>query len=321
MLFKKRALIFGISGQDGSYLAKLLQKKNYLVFGTSRNPKKIHNLKKIGLTKIKVFKIDNNDYDEVYKTIKKSRCNQIYYLSGVSSVSLSNKIPFKTIFDNTNALFNIYESCKKLDKKIRIYSSSSSECFGNQKKKIDDKTKHDPLSPYGLSKSINYHLTKHYRSNLGLFCVTGFSFNHDSILRPNNYVLKKVIKFCSNKKNINKKLSLGNINIVRDWGWAPEHVNFIYKILQLKKPSDFVIGTGKSTSLKKIIELIFQRYGFKTSKNIKIDKKKFRKNDIKKNCANISKLKLKLNDYPKTKINHLIDRIIYKNFNRKSKIL
>ena len=319
MLVKKRALIFGISGQDGSYLAKLLQNKNYLVFGTSRNLNRIRNFKKIDLTKIKVFKVNNNDYKQVLNTIKKSRCNEIFYLSGVSSVSLSNKFPFKTIFDNTNGLFNIYEACKKLNKNIKIYSASSSECFGNQKKKkINEQTPHAPLSPYALSKSINYHITKHYRNNVGLFCITGFSFNHDSILRPDNYVLKKVIKFCSNIKNTNKKIVLGNIKIMRDWGWAPEHVSFIYRVLQLKKPDDFVIGTGKSTSLKKIIKLIFKKYGFKISKNIKVDKRKFRKNDIKKNCADVSKLKLKLNDHPKTSLNDLIDKITYTNFNKEN---
>jgi GDPmannose 4,6-dehydratase len=309
----KKALIFGLSGQDGSYLARLLIEKNYFVYGTTRRKKKnIINFKKLEIKKknYKIFTINLNNYKEVKKIIKFCNCTEIYYLSGVSSVFYSNLHPLKCVEDNTKGIFNILESCRELKIKARIYNAASSECFGNIKNRIDEKTSFNPLSPYGLSKTINYYIANHYKKNFKLYVSTGFSFNHDSPLRPKEYVLKKIINFCKSKNSKYKKLRLGNVDISRDWGWAPEHVKFIYKILRLSKPNDFVIGTGKSYILRKLIITLFKKYNLDFKNNIDFCKKNFRKNDIIKNCSNPNKLKRFFKNYPKTSVKTILDKLI-----------
>jgi len=309
----KKALIFGVSGQDGSYLAKILIEKNYLVYGTTRGKKKyIINFKKLKIKKkkYKIFKINTNNYKEVKRIIKFCNCKEIYYLSGVSSVSYSNLYPLKCLEDNTKGIFNILESCRELKIKARIYNAASSECFGNIKNKIDEKTSFNPLSPYGLSKTINYYIASHYKKNFRLHVSTGFSFNHDSPLRPKEYVLKKIINFCKNKNSKYKKLQLGNVDISRDWGWAPEHVKFIYKILRLRKPNDFVIGTGKSYKLRKLIVMLFKKYNLDFKNNVDVNKNIFRKNDIIKNSSKPNKLKKFFKNCPNTTVMEVLDKLI-----------
>ena len=310
MLYKKRALIFGISGQDGSYLAKLLLEKKYEVFGTVRKIRKIKNFKILSLKNIKIFKVNINNYKKVQEIIKYSRCSEIYYLSGVSSVQYSNFHALKTLEDNTKGFFNICEACRELGIKVKIYNALSSECFGNKNKRINEKTSFDPLSPYALSKTINYYIANHYKKNFNFFISNGFSFNHDSFLRPNDYILKKIIIFCKNRKKKNTKLELGNINVSRDWGWAPEHVKFIYKILKLKSPDDFIIGTGKTTRLKKLISIVFKKFKLNIIDNIKVNKNFIRPNDIKKNFSNPAKLKSFFGTIPSTKVEDIIEKLI-----------
>ena len=314
MYFKKKvALIFGISGQDGIYLSKLLIDKNYTVIGTSRIKRnKISDLKKVGITKkINIHKINPQNKKEVQKIIKLTRCNEIYYFSGISSVSYSFKHPEETIIANTRGIINILESCRMISKKIKIYNASTGECFGSSKKSINENSTFLPNSPYALSKTINSYIVKNYRDNLGMWVVNGFSFNHDSPLRPKNYILKKISNYVKIKPKT--KLEVGNINISRDWSWAPEHINFIYKIMQLKKPEDFIIGTGHSQTLKKIINHLFKSFNIKTN-NVKINKKFFRRNDIKFSNANPKKLKKRFNIIPSTNVETIINNMIDNKF-------
>ena len=311
MSYKKKILIFGIAGQDGSYLTKLLLKKKFKVYGVVQKRKKLNNFKILGIKGVKIFRADTNDFHQVKSIISSNIFIEIYYLSGVSSVSYSNTHSLKTIENNCRGIFNILESCKQLNRKPKIYNAASSECFGNAKKLINEKTPFNPLSPYALSKVINYYITEHYKKNFKFSVYTGFSFNHDSPLRPNSYALKKIINFAKNRNNQNKILQLGNIDISRDWGWAPEHVKFIYKILRLKKPHDFIIGTGKTMKLRKLINMIFEEYNLSTKKNLKINKNFIRKNDIIKNCADPKKLRKFFNDYPKTEVKNILNNLIH----------
>jgi len=313
------ALIFGITGQDGSYLSQLLLSKNFKVFGTSRRLKKKYpNFEKLELNynKIKIFQLAKTNENKITKIINKTKCSHIFYLSGISSVAESHIYRKKTLLVNTSGLVDILESCRKIKKKIKIYNASSSECYGNQgNTKINELTKFNPDSPYALSKVINYHLTKNYRDNLGLWIANGISFNHDSPLRPNNFVFKKIIngvKKIESKKV--KYLELGNLNISRDWGWAPEHINYIYKIIMKKKPSDYVIGTGTKTKLKVILKKIFKIKKLSLKKNLRINKKYFRPNDIISNCADINKLKKNFNNYPNTNIDTIIENFLKNNY-------
>ena len=311
MLFKKKALIFGINGQDGSYLARFLNIKNYKVYGTSRKKRKFLNLKKLNLNnKLTVFKVNPANAEEVKSVIKKTRCNEIYYFSGISSVNHSFYKPFETMNENTIGLFNILESCRELNFKGKIYNAGSSECFGNSTKKINELTPFNPVSPYGLSKVICHYLIKSYRENFGLWCCTGFSFNHESLLRTENFILIKIIntvkKIATNPKY---RLRIGDINISRGWGWAPEFVEIFWKILQLKKPEDFIIGTGEKKKLKDLINYIFRKYNLNYKKYIIFDKKFLRKNDIKQNCADNYKLLKTLKLKELKKCNFVIDKI------------
>jgi GDPmannose 4,6-dehydratase len=312
MLYRKRALIFGVYGQDGSYLAHFLNTKNYKVFGTSRKIKKCLNFKKLNLNnKLTVLRVNPANAEEVKSVIKKTGCNEIYYFSGISSVNESFYKPFETLNVNTTGLFNILESCRELNFKGKIYNAGSSECFGNSKKKINELTPFNPVSPYGLSKVICHYLIKSYRENFGLWCCTGFAFNHESLLRTENFIFIKIInaakKIANNQK---QRLRLGDINISRDWGWAPEFVEIFWKILQLKKPDDFIIGTGEKKKIKDIISYVFSSYNLNYKKYLIFEKKFLRKNDIKKNCANNYKLlkTLKLKEFKK--YNFVIDKIL-----------
>ena len=314
------ALIFGITGQDGSYLSKLLLSKNFKVFGTTRKLKKKYpNFEKLKLnnSKIKIFSLTKTSEGKITKIINKINCTHIFYLSGISSVAVSHIYRKKTLLVNTAGLVDILESCRKIKRKIKIYNASSSECYGDQgKKKINELTKFKPSSPYALSKVINYHITKNYRDNLGMWIANGISFNHDSPLRPNNFVFKKIINGVKKIKNKKiKYLELGNLNISRDWGWAPEHIKYIYKIIMKKNPSDYVIGTGTKTKLKVILKKIFKIKKLSLKKNLKINKKYFRPNDIISNCANIKKLKKNFNDYPNTNIDTIIEKFLKNSYN------
>ena len=310
----KKALIFGISGQDGAYLAKLLIKKKYLVYGTVRRKKILVNFEKLQILKkkYKIFKINPINFTAVYELIKKTNCNEIYYFSGISSVGKSFLSREKTLSVNIGGFLNIAESCRILNKKIKIYNACSSESFGFLKnKKIDETSALNPQSPYGLSKAVNLLLAKNYRDNLGLHIVNGISFNHDSPLRNKSFVLKKI---SSNIKKLvkdkNYKIELGNIDISRDWGWTPEHINFIYKLMQLKKADDYVIATGKTTSLRNLIKIIFDKNNIKIKDKIIINKKYFRNNEILSNSANIKKIKSVLGDAPKTDAKTLVSKLI-----------
>ena len=267
--------------------------------------------------KIKIFSLTKTSEDKITKIINKINCTHIFYLSGISSVAVSHIYRKKTLLVNTSGLVDILESCRKIKRKIKIYNASSSECYGDQgKKKINELTKFKPSSPYALSKVINYHITKNYRDNLGMWIANGISFNHDSPLRPNNFVFKKIINGIKKIKNKKiKYLELGNLNISRDWGWAPEHIKYIYKIIMKTNPSDYVIGTGTKTKLKVILKKIFKIQKLSLKKNLKINKKYFRPNDIISNCANIKKLKKNFNDYPNTNIDTIIEKFLKNSYN------
>ena len=313
LIYMKKALIFGISGQDGAYLAKLLIKKKYLVYGTVRRIKKLVNFNRLQISKknYKIFKINPSNFTEVYQLIKKTNCDEIYYFSGISSVGKSFFNKEKTLSSNIDGFVNIVESCRILKKKIKIYNACSSESFGYLKnKKINETSKVNPKSPYGLSKGVNFFLAKNYRDNLGLYIVNGISFNHDSPLRNKSFVLKKI---SSNIKKLIKykdyKIELGNIDVSRDWGWTPEHVSFIHKLMQLKKSDDYVIATGKTTSLRNLIKIIFEQNNIKIKDKIIINKKNFRSNEILSNSANINKIKKTLGDAPKTDVKTIISKL------------
>ena len=259
---KKKAFIIGITGQDGSYLSKLLIKKKFIVYWYTRSivSNNLKNLIKLNiLNKIKIKKYNHNNPEVVLNDIKKIKPDQIYYFSGQSSVGKSFLKPLETYKSNVDLLFLILE-LMRTNKfyKIKFYNSSSTDSFGQTKKILkNEKDLFFPHSPYGNAKSFSFWLTKYYRENYDLNSKSGILSNHESPLRNKNFVLKRIIDFVKKRKS-NSILKLGNISIYRDWGWAPEYVEAIYKINNSKSKKDYIVGTGKISSLKYIVNKIFK---------------------------------------------------------------
>lgn len=315
---RKKALIFGVSGQDGSYLTKLLIQKKYIVYGTTRSKNKyIKNFKKLSInkTKVKIFVVNHFQKKKIETIIRKIKCDEIYYFSGVSSVSESFKKENLTIESNVTGLINILDAVNKIDKKIKVFNPISTDCFGDQKKSISENSKFDPSSPYALSKVINYYIGENYKNNLKLWVSNSFISNHNSLLRNKQFIFGKIINYI-NKKNINtkKKLLVGNIDIKRDWGWAPEFVKFIYLIMQTKTAKNYVIGTGKKRSLRLIIDKFFKRYNYDYKKYIKKDKSLIRLGESKETYANPKLLKRTFNKIPSVSIDKIVDNLVKNNF-------
>jgi len=282
---KIKSLIFGISGQDGSYLSHFLINKGYDVCGTTRNSSKnnLKNLVRLGiLKKVKIIKCNIIDFLAVKKLIKIIKPQEIYYLCGQSSVTKSFTNPAETFKSNTLGLLNILEIVKEINNKIKVFNAVSGQFYENRKNNIyNEKSYIAPQSPYGVSKASSFWLTKIFREWYGIKCCSGILFNHESPLRSNEFVTKKIINHCKLiKKGKLKHLYLGNINIYRDWGWAPEYVEAMYLMLRQKHHRDLVIGTGKRNSLKSFIYEVFRL--LKISKDcLRVNEKKLmRKKDI-----------------------------------------
>ena len=307
----KVALIVGIAGQDGSLLAKYLLSKNYRVIGTTTSNRK-QNLIKLGIY-YKIKLINKKNYDENFfkRIFLDYNINELYNLSGQSSVAKSEKLINETIDSNIQPLVDILEVIRKNSYKIKIINAVSSEMFGNTYERISEKSKINPLSFYGLAKSIAYEIAKSYREQFQINISNLILFNHESNLRPNNFVIKKIVSESKKiTKNKNLKIKIGNINISRDWGWASEYVEVMYKIANSKFNEDFVVATGKNFKLIEIIKKIFSIQNLKIKNNLKISKSLFRRNEILKNRANINKIKRKLNWKSKFKIEKILLRLI-----------
>jgi len=258
----KTALIIGVSGQDGSYLAQLLLHKGYTVFGTSRdsNGSSFSNLAKLGIKKdVQVLSTDPEDFRSVLVAIRKSAPDEIYFLAGQSSVGLSFELPAETIKSFTLGILNVLEACRMVDHKVRVYHAGSSEAFGDTKgEAAHELTPFQPRSPYALAKASASWLVDNYREAYDLHACTGILFNHESPLRPERFVTQKIIQTAKRiGAGSKEKLELGNIAISRDWGWAPEYVEAMWSVLQQDIPEDYIIATGQTSSLQDFVELTF----------------------------------------------------------------
>jgi len=318
----KKALIVGISGQDGSLLAQLLLKKGYKVFGSSRDIKKsnLKNLVKLNiLNKCKFFSLTLKDPKMILRCVKKVKPDEIYNLSGQSSVSLSFKEPRSTSNSIINPTLFFLEAIRKSKKKIKFYNACSSECFGSTgSKAANENTPFRPKSPYGVSKATAFLITKVFRESFGIFATSGILFNHDSSLRPDKFVTKKIIKgvvdIYNKKKNY---LDLGNIDIVRDWGWAEEYVKAMHLILQQEKPQDFVIATGKSYALRDFVKTAFKVLNLQWKKHVRISKHFVRPSDIKKSLGNPKKANNILKWKAKYTMKKIVNEMIKSELNKK----
>jgi len=261
-----KALICGVTGQDGSYLAKLLLDKGYEVIGTSRDAMvaSLFNLNRLGiLGKVIVTSMAINDFRSVLAVIHKHKPDEIYNLAGQTSVGLSFEQPVEAMDSIALGTLNMLEAIRIVDSRIRFYHAGSSECFGDTGTgSADEETPFSPSSPYGVAKASAYWLVRNYRESYGLFGCTGILFNHESPLRPQRFVTQKIINAAARIARVGGgELELGNIDIHRDWGWAPDYVEAMWLMLQQDQAADFVIATGKSHSLAYFAERAFTWFG------------------------------------------------------------
>ena len=311
----KIALIFGVSGQDGAYLADFLLKKKYKLLGITRNNSKsnLFRLKKLKIEKkIKIYqnKILNSAFlKKIFNSNK--IIDEIYFLSGETSPLRSIAEPIQTFDSNVINLIKILEFIKSKNVKTKFFYASSSEIFKKNKKNIfNESSEIGPRSPYGISKATGLWIVKYYRKQHNLFCCSGILFNHESPLRSNKFVFKKIIQESKKIKKKGGNIYLGNLNIERDIGWAPDYVKAFWKMLQLNKPSDLVIGSGNIYSIKTFLNITFDK--LKLDKNkIKDNKKNFiRANEINSYRANPSLAKKKINWKNTLKLKEIVSKMI-----------
>lgn len=311
----KKALICGVSGQDGAYLAQLLLKKKYKVYGTSRDAQlsSFTNLKTLGIKdKIILSSMVLTDFRSVLQTLSKIQPDEVYNLAGQSSVWLSFQQPVETLESISLGTLNLLEAVRFLKKPIRIYNASSSECFGDTGNNVaDEDTPFHPRSPYAVAKSTAHWEVSNYRDAYGLYACNGILFNHESPLRPLRFVTRKIISSaCKIANGSKEKLKLGNLDIKRDWGWAPEYVEVMWLMLQQKKPEDYVIATGETNSLQNFCQTVFNELDLDWKKHITIDKSQFRPSEIMVNRGSSKKAKRKLGWQAKTKMHGVIRNLI-----------
>jgi GDPmannose 4,6-dehydratase len=309
----KIAIITGVSGQDGSYLAELLLKKRYKVIGIC-NPKKkidLRNLKDIN-KKLFLKRLDINNFSKIKDLIKKIKPTEFYHLAAQSFINYKFEDEFFKLNPNINGTHYILSAIKEFSPKTRFYFAASSELFGNAiLSPQNEETKFNPRSAYGVSKVAGYYLTKNYREAYNIHACSGILYNHESPRRNISFVSRKITKNLSLilKGKVNK-ITLGNINSKRDWGHAKDYVYAMWKMLQIKKAEDFVIGTGRTHSVKDFIKVAFNYVHLDYKKFIKIDKKLFRPNDKTILRANSSKAKHYLNWKPQISFKSLVEEMV-----------
>ena len=299
----KKALITGATGQDGSYLAELLLSKGYEVHGIIRrastfNTGRIahiyidpHNPK----ARLFLHYGDISDAEQINNIIFNIKPDEVYHLAAQSHVRLSFDTPEYTGNVTALGVTRILESIRRSGNKIKFYQASSSEMFGSAKPPQNELTPFQPRSPYGCAKAYAYWMVKNYRDGYNIFASNGILFNHESPRRGETFLTRKVTRAIANIiAGKQKKLYLGNLEAKRDWGFAPEYIEGMWKILQQKKPDDFVLGTGESHSVKEFVKEAFSYVGLDWKKHVLIDKKYFRPTEVENLIADTHKAQKEL---------------------------
>jgi GDPmannose 4,6-dehydratase len=316
----KKALITGITGQDGSYLTEFLIKKGYEVHGVIRrsstfNTSRINHLYKDPHQKngkLVLHYGDLADSENVRKIIFSVKPDEIYNMGAQSHVRVSFDIPEYTVNVVALGALRILEAIRDFEgefgKKIKFYQASSSEMFGSTIPPQNEGTIFHPRSPYGCAKVFAFNTTRLYREAYGIFAVNGILFNHESPRRGETFVTRKITRGIARiKAGLDKKIYLGNLEARRDWGYAPEYMEAAYLMMQQKKPDDFVVGTGESHSVREFLEVAFKEAGLGDYKKyVEIDKRYYRPAEVDNLIADISKVKKIMNWKPKTTFKNLV---------------
>jgi len=313
----KKALICGVSGQDGAYLSKFLLNKGYEVFGTSRDAQmsSFAGLKALGIRdRVHLESMAVIDFRSVLQVLAKTKPGEVYNLAGQSSVGLSFHQPVETLESISVGTLNLLEAIRFTDLPVKFYNAGSSECFGDTNgAPADESTPFRPRSPYAVAKAAAFWEVANYREAYKLFACSGILFNHESPLRPGRFVTKKIIKAaCRIADGSKEKLNLGNISIARDWGWAPEYVEAMWLMLQQDQAEDYVIATGETHHLEEFVDEAFRNVGLNWRDHVATDPSLLRPTEITVGKGNPSKAnrqigwkaKYKMRDVVKMMIEH-----------------
>lgn len=281
----KKALIFGVSGQDGAFLARFLLQKNYVVIGASRaGPADVHdNLQRLHIRdRLEMVSVSMEDAEQVEAVINAHAPDEVYNLSGQSSVARSFDIPGETYASIGTATLNLLEAVRILQLPVKIFNAGSGDCFGDLRGRPAKETSVlHPVSPYGSAKVAALRHTDTHRQAYGMFACTGILFNHESWLRPERFVTQKIVHTaCSIARGRCHELLLGNTAVIRDWGWAPEYVEAMWLMLQQPEPADYIIATGTSISLADFVDAVFTRLDLDWKQYVRTDPRFVRPADI-----------------------------------------
>ena len=292
----KTALIIGISGQDGAYLSKFLLGKGYSVWGTSRDIQvnSFDGLNRLGIfDKVQTLSMSVLDFRSILTVVSKVNPDEIYNLSGQSSVSLSFSQPVEANESINLGTLNLLEVIRFTNPKIRFYNAGSSDCFGDTGSiAATEDTPLRPRSPYAVAKAAAAMHVSVYREAYGLFACTGILFNHESPLRPDRFVTRKIVAAaCRIAKGSHEKLRLGNIEIIREWGWAPDYIEAMWMMLNQESPSDYIVGTGVPISLRDFVQTVFAELNLDWTRFVEVENSLLRPSDPKIIIGNPSKAK------------------------------
>jgi GDPmannose 4,6-dehydratase len=287
---QKSALIFGISGQTGSYLAHLLLGKGYHVMGTSRDAEvnSFTNLVRLGIQdRVQLRSISLSDFRSVLATIQDAAPDEIYNLAGQSSVALSFEHPKETFESIALATLNVLECLRFQKRPVRLFNATSTDCFGHTPQPATEDTAFRPQSPYAMAKAAAFWSVASYRNSYGLHACNGILSNHESPLRPNRFVTRKIVLAARRiAAGSAERLVLGDLSVERDWGWAPDYADAIWRITRHDTPGDFIVATGIVSSLRSFVENIFAALGLDYHQHVDNDPKLFRPSEIPRVAAN-----------------------------------
>jgi GDPmannose 4,6-dehydratase len=318
----KIALITGITGQDGSYLAQFLLQKGYEVHGIVRrvadeNPK--HRLSRLNpfINKITLHAGSIDNYASVFSVIEKVKPDECYHLAAQSFVSNSFEDAFTTIDTNINGTLYTLSALKDKAPTCKFYFAATSEMFGKVKETPqNEETPFHPRSPYGISKVAGFDLTRNYRESYGLFACSGILFNHESPLRGYEFVTRKITNTAAKiKLGLDKELRLGNLNAKRDWGYAGDYVEAMWLMLQQDEPEDFVIATGETHSVEDFTRLTFEHLDLNWKDYVTIDEKYYRPAEVDLLIGDYRKAQQKLGWEPKMTFEQLVKKMVESDLN------